>query len=452
MNPEKTERLGMAPIPKLLFELALPSVIAQTINVLYNIIDRIYIGHMHGVGEKALTGVGVTFPIVMLVTAFSALIGMGGAPLASIRLGEKKQEKAEEILGNSVTALCVIAIVLTVFFECFKIPILYAFGASNATISYANDYITIYLLGTLFVQLSLGLNPFISAQGKAKVAMLSVLIGAVLNILLDPVLIFALHMGVKGAAYATIFSQLMSAIWVVCFLCSQKSQIRIQKKMLTGKWKVLAPIVALGVSPFVMQSTESLVTITLNRELQRYGNDLHVGSMTIIMSVLQLIVMPLQGITQGTQPMISYNYGAGNKKRVEQAFHLLLAVALCYTVCACLATFFFPRFFVQLFNQNPQLVQLTEKMLPVYFAGIWAFGAQAACQAVFLALGQAKISLFLALLRKVILLVPFAILFPIFWGVEGIYCSEPVADIVASAITLTVFLFTYRKILEKPIS
>lgn len=442
-------RLGTEKIPKLLFSLAMPAVVAQLINVLYNIVDRIYIGHMENVGDIALTGVGVTFPIIMIISAFSAFVGMGGAPLASIRLGASDKKGAEKILGNSVIILLLLSVILTTFFMIFKVPILNSFGASAQTIGYADDYITIYLCGTLFVQLALGLNTFISAQGYAKTAMLSVLIGAVVNIVLDPVFIFVLDMGVKGAALATIISQCISAVWVVRFLYSKKSGIRIKKQNLKIEKKILLSIMALGVSPFIMQSTESLVTIVLNSGLQKYGNDIYVGSMTIITSVLQLIVMPMQGITQGAQPIISYNYGARNTQRVKDTFKLLLKVTLTYSILTCLTACVFPEFFVRLFNKKPELVQLTTEMMPVFLGGLWAYGAQSACQSTFLALGQAKVSVFLALLRKVVLLIPLALILPMIFGVEGIYYSEPIADIVASATTLTIFLCIYKKILHK---
>lgn len=449
MGKTGEDRLGTEKVSVLLFRLAVPAVAAQLINVLYNIVDRMYLGHMKGVGDIALTGVGVTFPIIMLISAFSAFVGMGGAPLASIRLGEGDKKGAEKILGNSVSLLIFLAVILTTAFMIFKIPFLYAFGASSNTISYANDYITIYLAGTIFVQAALGLNQFINAQGHAFTAMLSVLIGAVINIILDPVFIFGFHMGVRGAAFATVISQCVSAIWVFGFLLSKKSILKIRKENLKPDGKIIASIAALGISPFIMQSTESLVSIVLNSGLQKYGGDIYVGSMTIITSVLQLIVMPLQGITQGGQPIISYNFGAGKEERVKKTFRLLLITALGYTILMCFLVVIFPGFFVSLFNKKQELVHITKKMMPVFLGGIWAFGAQSACQSTFLALGQARISLFLALLRKVILLIPLALIFPVFFGVNGIYFSEPVADIVASATTLTIFLISIKKILKK---
>ena len=435
------EALASAPIGRLMFKLAVPAVAAQLINMLYNIVDRIYIGHIPQVGQLALTGVGVTFPILMLISAFAAFAGMGGAPLASIRLGAGDRESAEQILGNSLTMLLCTAAVLTLFFSAFKRPILMAFGASNDTIGYALDYISIYLLGTLFVQLALGLNTFISAQGKSLIAMCSVLIGAALNIVLDPLFIFVFHLGVRGAAIATILSQAVSACWVLFFLCSSRSGLRIRPANMKPRASVLGKIAGLGVAPFIMQSTESLVTVVLNTGLQTYGGDLYVGSLTIMQSVMQMIVMPIQGITQGTQPIMSYNYGAGNYQRVRSTFKRLLAVTLTATVCAFLAVLLFPRSLALLFNDDPELVALVGRVMPLFFGGIWAFGAQIACQTTFMALGQAKTSLFLALLRKIFLLVPLALVLPRVTGsVMGIYASEPIADLLASATTLTLFL------------
>ena len=442
------ERLAKAPIGPLMLKLAVPAVAAQVINMLYNIVDRIYIGHIPQVGDIALTGVGVTFPIIMLISAFAAFAGQGGAPLASIRLGAGDREGAEEILGNSTTMLLIAAVVLTAGFSIFKEPILYAFGASENTIGYAMEYIGIYLVGTVFVQLALGLNTFISAQGKALVAMLSVLIGAILNICLDPVFIFVLHMGVKGAALATILSQAVSAAWVVGFLLSRRSGLRIRRKNMALKGKVVGRVAGLGVAPFIMQSTESLVTVVLNTGMQTYGGDLYVGTITIMQSIMQMIVLPTQGITQGTQPIMSYNYGAGNYLRVRQTFKRLLTVTLTVTCTAFVVVAFFPGMLARIFTPQPELIALVSRVMPIFFGGMWAFGAQLACQTTFMALGQARTSLFLALLRKVILLVPLAIILPRLTGsVMGIYVAEPIADILASATTLTLFLSRRKKLL-----
>ncbi len=444
----KDERLGTEPLGRLMFSLAVPSVAAQLINVLYNIVDRIYIGHIPEYGDVALTGVGVTFPILTMISAFSAFAGMGGAPLASIQLGKQNKQKAEQILGNSAGLLVLCAVILTVFFSVFKTPILYAFGASDATITYARDYITIYLIGTIFVQLALGLNAYISGQGEAKIAMFSVLIGAVLNICLDPVFIFLFHLGVRGAALATIISQAVSAAWVVRFLTSEKSVMRLTFKNMHLNGATIKMIAGLGISPFIMQSTESLVTITLNTGLQKYGGDLYVGSMSILMSIMQLITIPVQGITQGIQPVISYNYGAGNIDRVKATLKRMILVCLSGTLVLAGVAIFFPEVYTGLFTNNKELLELTCKVMPVYFLGISIFGIQCACQTSFISLGQAKVSLFIALLRKIILLIPLAIILPKFMGVMGIYRAEPVADTISVLTTSVVFVITMKKVLR----
>lgn len=441
------ERLGSAPLGRLMVSMALPAVAAQVINVLYNIVDRIYIGHIAGYGELALTGVGVTAPILMVISAFSAFAGMGGAPQASIQLGKKNYEGAEKILGSSVAMLLLFSVVLTVVFQVFKTPILYAFGASDNTIVYAREYITIYLVGTVFVQFALGLNTYISGQGNAKIAMLSVLLGAVTNIILDPILIFGFHMGVRGAALATIISQALSAVWVLRFLTSPKSVIRIRRKFIRLDPKTVLGIGALGISPFIMQSTESLVMITLNTGLQKYGGDLYVGTMSIMASVMQLITIPVQGVAQGVQPIMSYNYGAGNLKRVKDTFWRMVLVCLAGTLLFAGIAVLRPEFYARLFSSNEELTMLTCRYMPVYFLGITIFGIQMACQTTFLALGQAKVSLVIALLRKIVLLVPLAIVLPRFMGVDGVYRAEPIADFTSVAVTMILFFVTAKKIL-----
>ena len=441
------QALAHAPIGRMMLKLAVPAVSAQVINMLYNIVDRVYIGHIPVLGSDALTGVGVTFPILQLVSAFAAFAGQGGAPLASIRLGAGDRAGAERILGNALTMLLATSLVLTVGFRAFLHPVLMAFGASENTIGYAADYASIYLLGTLFVQLSLGLNTFISAQGKSLIAMLSVLIGAVLNIVLDPHFINVMDLGVRGAALATVLSQAVSAAWVLGFLCSRHSGLRVRRQELRPRAKTLGAITALGVAPFIMQSTESLVNIVLNTGMRTYGGDLYVGSVTILQSVMQMIVMPIQGITQGTQPLMGYSYGAQDYQRVRATFRLLLKVTLIATTSCFLIVSLFPGPLARIFTPNQDLIALVRRVMPLFFGGIWAFGAQMACQATFMALGQARTSLFLALLRKVFLLVPLAILLPRLTGsVMGIYAAEPIADFLASATTLTLFL-ARRKVL-----
>lgn len=441
------EKLGTAPLGRLMLSLALPTVLAQLINVLYNVVDRIYIGHMQGDGNLALTGVGITFPIITLIAAFSAFAGAGGAPLAAIELGKKDERKASLIMGNSAWLLVFFSIVLTIGFLIFKVPILYAFGASSKTIAYANEYITIYLLGTIFVQLALGLNAFISGQGAAKAAMLSVLIGAVINIVLDPIFIFALHLGVRGAALATVISQFVSAVWVVSFLKSKRSVLYL--KLVRPDKSLILKIAALGIAPFVMQSTESLVTITFNTGLQRYGGDLYVGSMSILMSIMQLIVIPVNGITQGVQPIVSYNYGAGNRLRVKETVIRLVSVCLLGTLILAGVAIFCPGIYASMFTNDAELVALTCRIMPIFFLGIAIFGIQAACQSTFLALGQAKVSLFIATLRKIILLIPLALILPKFLGVKGIYIAEPVSDVISVIVTSVLCVITLKRIFSE---
>ena len=446
---QQSEKLGKEPLRKLFFTMAIPSVLAQLINVLYNIVDRIYIGHIKDIGSLALTGVGVTFPIIMVVSAFSAFAGQGGAPLASILLGAKDQEKAEKVLGSSTALLLVFSISLTLIFQILKTPLLYAFGASDNVIGFAQDYIGLYLWGTIFVMLSLGLNTFISGQGNAKTAMFSVLIGAVTNIILDPIFIFVMNMGVKGAALATIISQAFSAIWVVNFLISKKSSLKIKRENLKLDMQFVKKIGSLGCSPFIMQSTESLVLLTLNSGLQKYGGDLYVGSMSILTSVLQLIFVPVSGIAQGVQPIISYNFGAGNRERVVKTFKALLIVCLMATMFMGGIAVLFPSFYVKMFTESEELVELTSRMMPIFTLGMCIFGIQQSIQVTFLAMGQAKFSIFIALLRKVILLVPLAIILPRFLGVKGIYYAEPMADITSVVVASITFALNFKSILKQ---
>lgn len=449
MSRDNDNKLGTAPLGKLVISMAIPAVIAQLVNVLYNIVDRMYIGHIPEVGAKALTGVGICFPILMLISAFSAFVGSGGAPLASIQLGKGNFKEAEKILGNGTTVLLCFSVILTIVFMIFKEPFLYTFGASDETIVYALEYISIYLYGTIFVQIAIGLNTFITCQGQSTVAMLSVLIGAIINIVLDPIFIFGMNMGVKGAALATIISQACSAIWVTYFLVSKKSSIRIRLDMLKPDLKIIGGIAALGIAPFIMQSTESLINVVFNSGLQRYGNDVYVGSMTILQSVMQLFVLPVQGITLGTQPIISYNYGAKNFDRVKKTFKYVLIITVTVTCICSLAAFAFPTLFARMFTKDAELIALIKVAMPIFMGGIWIFGVQMACQSAFMAMGQAKISLFLALLRKVILLIPLALILPRFFGVMGIYWAEPIADILAAITTGTLFLMNFKKILAK---
>lgn len=438
--------LGRGDIKKLLFKLAFPAIIAQIVNVLYNIIDRIFIGRIPN-GEIAMAGVGVAFPIIIIVSAFSALIGMGGAPLVAIKMGEKKNKEAEQILSNSFGALIFLGLALTIVFTIFKEPVLWAFGASDATINYSMDYLGLYLYGTVFVQIALGMNPFVNTQGFAKIGMATVMIGALINIILDPIFIFGFGMGVKGAALATVCGQFISAIWVLKFLFGKKSTLKIRKECLIPKKKIILSIVALGVSPFIMQATESLVMIIMNNQLLKYGGDLAVSAMTIMGSIMQIILLPLVGLSQGAQPIISYNYGAKQLDRVKSTFKLLLTVSLSYSCIMWASLMIFPEVFVSIFNNNPELMNITTWSIKIFFGGTMLLGAQMSCQQTFLAMGQAKTSLILALLRKIILLIPLALILPMIFAdqLKWTLMAQPIADILATTITVIAFLVYYKK-------
>lgn len=452
MKQNMDERFAMESVPKLILALATPAIAAQLINALYNVVDRMYIGRMEGVGTLALTGVGLTFPIIMIISAFAALIGFGGAPLASIKMGEGNHKKAEELLGNCFFMLTIVSIVLTVVLMIFITPLLTLFGASPDTLPYAVDYMRIYLLGTISVQISLGMNQFISAQGFAKTAMVTVCVGAAMNIILDPIFIFGLNMGVKGAALATILSQTVSALWVFYFITSKKSNLRLRRKNFRVNGKTMAGVLALGLSPFIMQSTESLVQVVFNTSLARYGGDLYVGAMVILSSVMQFFMMPLQGFAQGAQPIIGYNYGARDYKRVKTA------IKYCTTFCAGFAlimwsiVMFAPRLPAMIFTNNPELLNLTASIMPLFFLGMLLFGFQLAFQQVFIALGQAKVSIFIAILRKLILLVPLVLILPNFITPQttGVFLAEPVADICAALTCCVLFAIKYKKLLCAP--
>ncbi len=450
---EKEQQLATENIPKLMFILAIPSVASQVINMLYNIIDRMYIGHIPVDGMAALTGLGLCFPVIMLVSAFSALFGMGGAPKVAIALGHGEYQKAEKIIANCATALVCISLILTVTLLAFGRELLFAFGASDGTITFAWQYLQIYLLGTICVQMTLGLNTFITAQGFTKISMATVMIGAFLNIILDPIFIFGFNMGVQGAALATIISQGVSAIWVLRFLTGKTTILRLKKSNLGLKPEILLPVVALGISPFVMQSTESLLNIAFNVSLEKFGGDLAVGAMTILASIMQLCMMPVQGICQGCQPIISYNFGAGNINRVREAVKLQIFVSTLYTSIFWLLTRLFPEFFISVFNDDIELVGLTTWAMGIFLSMNWLMGVQFACQNTFLALGQAKISLLLALLRKVILLIPLILLLPQLFEtnedkVWAVFLAEPIADGLSISITIICFMMLFKKILN----
>lgn len=446
MNDNKLET---ANLNKLMFSMAIPTIIAQLINILYNVVDRIYIGHIPGVGASALTGVGIALPIITLISAFSAFVGMGGAPLSSIWYGKGDKEQAEKILGNGAFLLMVFTVLLMLVFYVWQKPILYAFGASESTIGYAGEYLSWYLLGTLSVELALGLNTYIIAQGNSRVAMLAVLIGALLNIALDPVFIFVLELGVKGAAMATVISQTVSAIWVVGFLIGKKAVLKLRKKYLKPDGKVIKNICSLGISPFVMRATESLISIVMNRGLVKYGGDNYVGALTIMQSVMQLTSAPIAGFTQGVQPIISFNFGAGNFKRVKQTYRRMIGICGGFSFVATVFVMVFPAIFAAMFTKDAQVLEIVCAKMPLFMCGGMVFGVQMAIQPTFLALGQAKISLFIAMLRKVILLVPLALILPYFMGADGVYTAEPIADFGSAIIASLLFMLNINKILSK---
>ena len=443
--------LGRDRIGRLLLRLALPSILAQLINALYNIIDRMFIGRIPDIGATALTGVGVTFPIVMIISAFSALVGMGGAPRAAIKMGEGKEEEAAGILGNCFALLLGVSALLTAVFLLFRDPLLLSFGASADTLPYASDYLLIYVSGTVFVQIALGLNPFINAQGFATTGMTTVLIGAGLNILLDPLFIFGFGMGVRGAAVATILSQAVSAGWVLLFLAGKRTRLRIRLQNMRPRSRVLLPVLALGLSPFIMQSTESLVNIALNASLQRYGGDTAVGAMTICGSVLQVMLMPVTGLTQGASPIISYNYGAQNVERVKKTFRLLFFWSVFLSTAAWLSLMLFPGMYVSIFSEDPALTAKAVWALRIFTGCLFMLGIQFSCQQTFVALGQARTSLLLALLRKIFLLIPLIFLLPCLLSdkVFAVFLAEPVADFLAAATTGAVFAIRFKGILAK---
>ncbi|MCI8651798.1 MAG: MATE family efflux transporter [Oscillospiraceae bacterium] len=448
---EDKNALGTAPVGRLMAKLAVPAVAAQLINALYNIVDRMYIGHMADAGDLALTGLGVAFPVIMFISALSSLAGMGGGSRAAIRMGEKDIDGAEAILGGCTALLLVMAVAATLLFQIFKEPLLLLFGASENTLPYASGYLGIYLWGTVSVLLALGLNNFVTTQGFATFSMLTVVIGAVCNIILDPIFIFGLQMGVQGAALATVLAQTVSALWVLFFLMGKRTLLKLRFQHLRLKASVLLPVIAIGVSPFIMQSTESLVSISFNSSLLKYGGDPYVGAMTIASSVMQVGTMPLHGLSQGAQPIIGFNYGAGKLDRVKQAFRLLFICCLTFTVAIWALVELFPEVFIAVFNDKPQLVTVATQTLRVYFAGIFMFGIQSACQQTFVALGEAKISLFLALLRKVILLIPLIFILPLFLPnkVFAVWLAEPVADICAAVTTGCMFAYRFPRILKR---
>ena len=451
MDQDK-EFLGKEPIGKLLLKLALPTVAAQLINMLYNIVDRIYIGHIPEIGADALTGVGVCMPLIMMVSAFAALVGFGGSPRASIAMGKKDNDSAEKILGNCFTTQILISFVLTAVLLIWNRDLLMAFGASENTISYGTRYMNIYSVGTIFVQLTLGMNAFITAQGFAKTGMLSVLIGAVSNIVLDPILIFGFNMDVQGAALATIISQALSCVWVVSFLFGKKTILKIRKENMRLSAAVILPCLALGTSTFIMQASESVISICFNSSLQKFGGDIAVGAMTILTSVMQFAMLPLQGLGQGAQPIISYNYGAGSARRVKDAFKLLLKISLGYALFLWAMVMVLPGGFVRMFTSDLKLIAFTKTALRVYLAALFMMGIQMACQMTFNSLGRAVESIIVAIMRKFVLLLPLIFVLPQIFKSDqtmAVYLAEPIADFLAVSFTIVLFAIQFRKALRK---
>ena len=451
MNQDK-DFLGREPIGRLLLKLAFPTVAAQVINMLYNIVDRIYIGHISDIGAMALTGVGVCMPLIMIVSAFAALVAYGGAPRASIFMGRKDTDSAEKTLGNCFIVQIAISIVLTAALLIWNRDFLMAFGASENTIEYSVRYMNVYAIGTLFVQLTLGMNAFITAQGFAKTGMLSVLIGAVANIILDPIFIFCFNMDVQGAALATIISQALSCAWVLAFLFGKRTMLKIKRKNLFLEAKIILPCLALGLSVFIMQASESVISVCFNSSLLRYGGDIAVGAMTILTSVMQFAMLPLQGLGQGAQPIISYNYGARNVGRVKAAFRLLLKTSVLYAVALWGLVMIFPQLFAAMFTSDSELMEFTKTALRIYMASMFLFGIQMACQMTFNSLGRAKESIIVAVMRKFILLIPLIYIMPAVWSSNqtmAVYLAEPIADALAVTFTAVLFAFQFKKALGK---
>lgn len=448
MNHSYEERLGTDPMLRLIFRMALPAVAAQFVNLLYTIVDRVYIGHIPGIGTDALAGVGVTMSIVILISSFSAIVGAGGAPLAAIALGQGNRERAGKILGNGFVLLLLFTVVTSLLAYLFMEPVLLLTGASEHTLGYAEDYLSVYLLGTLFVELSVGLNAFINTQGRPGIAMTSVLIGAAMNIVLDPVFIFGLDMGVKGAALATILSQACSAGWVLRFLFSRQASLPLERRYMKLDKGIVLSMLALGVSPFIMASTESLVGFVLNGSLKHFG-DIHVSALTILQSAMQFASVPLVGFAQGFVPVASYNYGHGYKDRVRSCFRISLITMFSFNFVLMLLMICFPSVVASAFTDDEVLIGTVRCVMPVFLAGMTIFGLQRACQNMFVALGQARISIFIALLRKVILLIPLALLLPHFWGVNGIYAAEAISDATAAVCCTLLFAWKFPKILSR---
>lgn len=448
---QNKEFLGTEPVGRLLFKLSVPAVVAQMINMLYNIVDRIYIGHMPGDGSLALTGVGVCMPIIMIVTAFAALVSSGGAPRASIFMGKKDLDTAEKILGGCFALQVILSVILTVVLLVFNKSFLMAFGASENTISYATAYMNIYAVGTIFVQLTLGMNAFITAQGNAKTGMMTVIIGAVCNIVLDPIFIYGFHLGVRGAAMATVISQTVSCIWAISFLCNKRTLLRLKPGNFLAGPKVVLPCIALGLATFIMQGSESVISVCFNSSLLKYGGDTAVGAMTILSSVMMFAMLPLQGLGQGAQPISSYNYGARNVDRVKKTFRLLLICSFTYAVVLWAALELFPQVFAGIFTSDPELRSYAARVLRIYCGALFMMGIQMACQMTFVSMGKAVCSIIVAVVRKFVLLIPLIYIVPHLVADQtiGVYLAEPVADFLAVTFTVILFTVQFKKALQK---
>ena len=448
---QKRQDMGSGDVKKLLLQLMIPAVVAQVVNLLYNIVDRIYIGHIPGIGAAALTGVGLFTPILMLLNAFAMLIGAGGAPRTAIAMGQGDKEQAEKIIGNSFTMLMIFAVVLTIVFYAGAPALLRMFGASDTTLPYALAYSRIYILGSVCVLIVMGMNPFITTQGFAKISMLTTVIGAVINIILDPILIFLFGLGVRGAASATVLSQAVGAVWILRFLTGPKTTLKLRKSMMKLESRTIMPVMGLGISSFVMLSTESLLSISFSSSLARYGGDVAVGAMTVITSASQLATLPIQGVCQGGQPVMSFNFGAGKKDRVKEAFRFQLSICFGYTALFWVVMMVAPGAVAGIFTSDASLIQYTTWAMRIYMAGIFSLGIQIGCQQSFMALGQAKVSLLLACLRKLILLIPLIFILPhvVSDPVFGVFLAEPVSDILAATVTAITFFSRFNKILDK---
>lgn len=451
----KADILGSEKIWKLCVKMGLPCVLAQVVNLLYNIVDRIYIGNMAETGDYALAGLGLCAPVLTLISAFSSFVSGGGAPLAAKALGEGDAEKAKKFLNNGFVMLCVFSVVLGLSAFFAQKPLLFLIGASENTVTFASDYLSIYLIGTLFVQLAVGLNTFLTAQGRSATAMISVSVGAALNIGLDPLFIFTFGMGIKGAALATVISQLASCIFVLCTLAGKKSTLRLSFGYMKPDSKIIGGILGLGLAPFVMAATESVIGFVLNGRLKYWGDlagadlgDRYISALAVLQSVMMLITVPVQGFTQGVTPVLSYNFGAGNKERLKRAYFITLAVCWAYCSLSAIIMMSVPRPFGRMFTYKEEVLAITDRYLPVFVAGMLIFGIQRACQTTFVAVTEAKISLFIAILRKIILLVPLAFLLPMAMGVGGVYWAECVADLTAATLCGCIFFLRFRKILK----